>query len=92
LQKERQVFRWDAESLTLPALPKKVLESSLLTGGDVVVTQGSQDLSIRVAKTDQREIDTIVKLELDGPADDIPAVGVPVIAKVRATASSIYRK
>ena len=85
------VLRWNAETLTLPALPKMVVKSSLLTGGTVDVTQEGQGLSIRVPARDRQKIDTIIKLELDGPAGDIPPVSLPVNSKVKATASNVYQ-
>ena len=68
------VLQWSGESLTLPPLPKKILSASLLTGGDVKLTQDGGKLTLAVAKADQQEIDTIVKLTLDGPAEDIPPI------------------
>ena len=85
------VLRWNAETLTLPAVPKMVVKSSLLTGGTVDVTQEGQGLSIRVPARDRQKIDTIIKLELDGPAGGIPPVGLPVNSKVKATASNVYQ-
>jgi len=55
----------------LPALPKKVVVSRLLTGGQVKVEQTADALLITVSADDRQEIDTIVELQLDGPAMDI---------------------
>ncbi len=66
------VLHWGGDVLTLPAVPKKILAASLLTGGKVEVQQKQSGLTIHVAPQDRRQIDTIVKLELDGPAMDIP--------------------
>ena len=57
--------------LTLPSLPRKILAATLLTGGKVEVEQKPAGLAIRVAPQDRHPIDTIVKLELDGPAMEI---------------------
>ena len=66
------VLHWPATTLTLPALPKKIVASCAAHRrhgrGPAGTTNG---LTIRVAPQDRREIDTIVKLELDGPALDI---------------------
>ena len=85
------VLRSSGDSLVLPALPKKVVKSSLLTGGTVDVVQDSQGLTVRVPEKYRQEIDTIIKLELDGPAGDIPVVSVPSGSKVRAAASNVFQ-
>ncbi|MBI2302599.1 MAG: alpha-L-fucosidase [Armatimonadetes bacterium] len=88
------VFKWTGETLTLPALPAKVLESSLLTGGTVQVAETADGLALTVAKADQQAIDTIVKLKLDRPAMDIAALRtVPrnlVRPGMKVTASNVY--
>jgi alpha-L-fucosidase len=68
------VLHWGDDALTLPAVPKKVLAASLLTGGKVEIEQKATSLSIRVAPEDRREIDTIVKLDMDGAAMEIRPV------------------
>ena len=71
------VFQWKDDQLVLPALPKKIVASSLLSGGTVSVRPDGPKLVIRVAPADRQPIDTIVALELDGPAIDIPAIRLP---------------
>ena len=70
------VLRWPGETLTLPGLGRKILASSLLTGGVVTVMQSDQTVQLTVAKADQQVVSTIVKLELDGPASDIAPIQV----------------
>ncbi len=70
------VLRWPGETLTLPGLSRKILASSLLTGGEVTVVQSDQAVQLTVAKADQQAVSTIVKLELDGPASDIAPIQV----------------
>lgn len=90
------VFRWDGDSVTLPALPGKIVSSTLLGGGTVRLTQTATDMTLGVDKKDRREIDTIIKLELDGDAGKIPAIGMkgPGLIKpgMKAAASNIYQK
>ncbi|MBL7132828.1 MAG: alpha-L-fucosidase [Phycisphaerae bacterium] len=62
------VLNWSGKSLTLPPVGKKIVGSKLLTGGKVTVEQDKDGVTINVAEQDRREIDTIVELELDGPA------------------------
>jgi len=66
------VLNWSGDTITLPNLPKKVLAASLLTGGTVEVKQDDRGLTIQVPAQSRQEIDTIVKLDLNGPALDIP--------------------
>ena len=66
------VQRWPGETLTLPALPAKVVRSVALTGGTVSVRQTADTLEVAMAAADRREIDTVIALELDRSADGIP--------------------
>jgi alpha-L-fucosidase len=84
------VLKWDGESISLPAMPKKIVASSLLTGGSTEVKQDGSGITIRVAAPDRQEIDTIVKLELDGPALDIRPIKLP--SNIKATASNVYQQ
>lgn len=59
------ILKWNGDTVTLPALPKRVKSSSLLTGGEVKVEQTAAELRITVPAKDHREIDTIVKMQLD---------------------------
>ncbi|MBN1342785.1 MAG: alpha-L-fucosidase [Phycisphaerae bacterium] len=87
------VLNWPGESLTLPAIPKSVVTGSLLTGGEVKVSQDSKGLTIAVAPEHRHAIDTIVKLGLDGPAGDIAPIadrsGSVAVGK-SITASSVW--
>jgi alpha-L-fucosidase len=64
------------EAIVLPALPRRVTDSSLLTGGTVSVRQTKDALEIRVPAQDRRPIDTIVRLELDGLATEVEPVAL----------------
>ena len=89
------ILAWKGEALVLPPLPKKIVGSSVLTGGTAEVKQTDEAVTISVAKAHRQEIDTIVALELDGPATDI-RTGVlrsgSVAVGKRATASNVYQK
>jgi alpha-L-fucosidase len=65
------VLKWSGDAIILPALPKKIVASSVLTGGVVQVTQNDQQIAIVMPKANRQEIDTIVRLELNGSAADI---------------------
>ncbi len=87
------VLDWPGPTLTLPGIPKSVLAASLLTGGDVKVSQDDEGVTITVAEQHRHPIDTIVQLELDGPAGDIPPIADPsgsVAVGKPITASSVW--
>ena len=70
------IFNWDGDTLTLPPTPKKIIASSVLTGGSAKVKQTKEGIEISVPKAYQQEIDTIIKLQLDGPASEIAPLGM----------------
>jgi alpha-L-fucosidase len=85
------VLRWgEAEALTLPNLPAKVLKASLLTGGTVDLGQSGDQLSLRVPAGDRREIDTIIKLDLEGSSLDLAPISLA--SPIKATASNVFQK
>ena len=81
------------EVVNLPAIPLKVVRGRWLGGGTAGVRQTEAGLEITVPKTELQ--DTIVALELDGSALDIPAVEVPapgsLTTHAKATASNVYQ-
>ena len=68
------ILRWPSDTIRLPAMPRKILRHSLLGGGDVTVTQGESGIQLSVPAARRRAVDTIVKLELDGPANTLPVL------------------
>jgi len=88
------VLSWPGETITLPALPKRIVGSSLLTGGTVTVRQTKEAVEIQVSPGNRQEIDTIVKLELDGPAGEIEpiaAVSSSLTSGAKAKASNVFQ-
>ncbi|MCU0917879.1 MAG: alpha-L-fucosidase [Planctomycetes bacterium] len=88
------ILAWPGDAITLPALPKRVVDSALLTGGTVSVRQTREGIEIRVPPQDRQEIDTIVRLELDGPAGEIEPVAVAsasLASGAKATASNVFQ-
>ncbi|MGQ9590826.1 MAG: alpha-L-fucosidase [Planctomycetota bacterium] len=84
------VLRWPEGELRLPPLPKKVVACSLLSGGEVEFRETGDALAIRVSPTDRDPADTVVRLDLDGPALEIPPIDAR--PKVQATASNVYQR
>jgi alpha-L-fucosidase len=88
------ILGWPSEVITLPALPKRITASSLLLGGGVNVRQTDEAVEIRVVPRNRSEIDTIVKLELDGPAGEIEPLALSsgsLAAGKTATASNVFQ-
>ena len=56
------------EVVKLAPLARKIVGSSVLTGGAATVRQTDNAVEVSVAKADRQPIDTIVALKLDGPA------------------------
>ena len=64
--------RWE-----LPALPAEIKSATLLTGGKITATQQDGKLVVTIPDAELDTLDTLVKLELDRPALEIPAIEVP---------------
>jgi len=90
------LLEMDEEPLRLPAIPAKVVGSRLLAGGKVDVRQTDAGIEVSVPKSACQPFDTVVALELDGPASGIPAVDVTALASLttgaKATASNVFQK
>ncbi len=65
------IFNKTDEPVKLPAIPAKILNSSVMTGGTAKVTQNNDSIEISVPVPNRAEIDTIVVLTLDKPAMSI---------------------
>jgi len=73
--------------LNLPSIGKKVIRSRLLTGGEVELKQTSSGITIKVPKKYRQEIDTIVVLEIDGVAGEVPLAGALPASLTRGKAA-----
>jgi alpha-L-fucosidase len=68
------ILRWPADTIRLPPISKKIVRHAVLTGGQAEVVQTPEGITVTVPAAHRDALDTIVKLELDGPARDIPAI------------------
>ncbi|MBM4094720.1 MAG: hypothetical protein FJ276_35725, partial [Planctomycetes bacterium] len=98
-RKDRTIYlhvqRWPGETLTLPAIPAKIVRGVALAGGKVTVNQSEESIEVTLPAADRQEIDTVIALELDRPAGDIPPVGAhtasqSLAAGKTATASNVF--
>ena len=88
------ILNWPGEKLTLPPITKNIIADSAITGGNVTVRQTEESIDISVPKACRRELDTIIKLELDGPAGEIRPVSLPsasLVYRKKAAASNVYQ-
>ena len=88
-------LEWPDDALKLPAIPAKVVRCRRLGGGNVEFRQTAAGLEISIPESQRQPLDTVVALELDGPALDIPAVAVPgavsLTTRAKATASNVFQ-
>jgi len=63
---------WPGGVLKLKPLPVKIIKATTLTGGTSVVTQDPNALTIKLDPAAHKRPDTIIKLEIDGNAFDMP--------------------
>jgi len=88
------ILRWPGESVTLPPIERKIVSHSVLTGGTAEVEQTADEITITVPADRRDPIDTIVKLELDGPAADLKPGRLSsgsIATGKKATASNIFQ-
>jgi len=62
------VLRWPGERIVLPAIDRRIVSHSVLTGGSATVTQTDETITVSVPPGSRDKLDTIVKLQLDRPA------------------------
>ena len=88
------VLQWVEDCITLPPIDKKILASKVLTGGTAVVNQTDASIEISLPPEDRQELDTIIALELDGPAAELKPRRLPSSSLAfgkKATASNVFQ-
>lgn len=66
------VLKWPGDKLVLPAMSAKIIRATALTGGKVDFSQSDKGVELSVPPAARDEMDTIVALQLDSPANTIP--------------------
>ncbi|MFO8012742.1 MAG: alpha-L-fucosidase [Phycisphaerae bacterium] len=74
------VFQWQDGAVRLPPIGPTVTAARVLGGGKAEVEQTDEGLAVRAGEADRHAIDTVVVLDLDGPAMAIEPLDVPVPA------------
>ncbi|MEW6744411.1 MAG: alpha-L-fucosidase [Planctomycetota bacterium] len=80
--------------LMLPAIGTPVIGCSVLTGGDAQVQQTSDGITVLVPQAHVQPTDTIVVLELGGPAGGIAPIALPSLSLAAgkpARASNVFQ-
>jgi alpha-L-fucosidase len=69
------ILDWPREGdLHLPAPPARIKSAKLMNGGTVETQPDGDDLVIKIAQEHRQAIDTLVRLEFDRPALDLPTI------------------
>jgi hypothetical protein len=72
------VFQWAGDALRLPPLKARVLRAGVLGGNPVKVEQSDAGLTLVLTVYRRDETDTVIRLELDSPAEDEFIDGKPL--------------
>jgi alpha-L-fucosidase len=70
------IMKWDNNQLALPGLTATIKRSQALTGGNVRVEQTSDGIVVRMPAEQQDKLNTVVRLELDRPVDQLEPLEV----------------
>lgn len=71
------LWAWTNGPVRLPRIPARVVRSRVLTGGKAQVRQTEDGLEISLPQGDCQPLDTIIALDLDRLALEVPAVATP---------------
>lgn len=85
------VFNFAGDRLELPPIKKKVKKISLLIGGKAIVEQNEKKLLIIVPKKYHSDLITVVKLHLEGSADDITPLPGATLPSIKAKSSNVFQ-
>jgi alpha-L-fucosidase len=86
------ILKWTGDSLTLPNLPNKIMRRTLLTAGNLSLTQSTDGIVLAVGPQDRQAIDTLVKLEIDGSAMDLAPIAMTSAKPgLKAIASNVFQ-
>jgi len=90
--------RPETGSLMLPGIGQTITAARTLTGGEAIVHQTADSITVSLAEADDAEIATIIDLKVDGVAFEIDPMDVPaprsgsLAAGRTITASNVFRQ
>jgi alpha-L-fucosidase len=87
------VFEWPTNGFVLPPIARKIVSAKVMTGGKARLSQSAEGISIDVPRKDRQEIATVIRLRLDGSAEDLAPVsvgGASLAEGKPATASNVF--
>jgi len=79
----------DGDTIELPDIPRKILTAAVLNGKKIQCAQQAGKLSLTVPDAERQPVETIVKLELDDSAMDLPAT--EITSNTHSEASNVYQ-
>ncbi len=90
------VYEWDGDGISIAPFGREVRSCRALTGGSPVLKRSDGTIRVVLPEPHRQEIDTILALELDGPAGEIAprplsASAESLTAGAKAAASNVYR-
>jgi len=68
------ILRWPSDTITLPAIAPTIVHHKVLTGGTAAIRQTASGIEVSIAAAQRHAVDTIVKLQLNGPAGGIASI------------------
>jgi alpha-L-fucosidase len=68
------IFNFTDEAVKLPKIPAIIDRAHVLSGGEALARENETTLTITVPAESRDELDTVVALELESPAEAIPVV------------------
>ncbi len=91
------VLKWNGNTVELPALPARITAAKVLAGGAAEFKQTDTTLTLTVPAARHAAIDTVIALDLDRPAMEIPPLklagqSASIAIGAKATASNIHQR
>jgi alpha-L-fucosidase len=84
------ILKWKTDAIELPEVPREMRSVSLVNGGEAKAVRRDGKLIITVPELARDPLDTVVKIELNGSAMDLPACDIS--PAVRAEASNVFQQ
>jgi alpha-L-fucosidase len=83
------ILQWKTETLELPEVARRIKSVSQLNGGKVKIVNRKGKLMVTVPTATRDALDTVLKIQLDGSAMDLPALDTS--PEITTTASNVFQ-